>query len=68
MIKWILAKLIFKNRRTGFGLKDGVDPMPLARELLDACKGCPQARDHIKSAMRAIFEKQMEAHDDEAAD
>ena len=54
MIRRLFGWLIFKNRPRG-----GVDPMPLAKELLDACADYPIAREHTKQAMRAILEKQI---------
>ena len=54
MIRRLLRLLIFKNRPRG-----GVDPMPLAKELLIACADYPIAREHTKQAMRDILERQI---------
>ena len=58
MIRWLWTSLIFKRAASA-----GHDPMPMAKEFLTACKDYPEAREHIKAAMRAIFDRQMEQYE-----
>ena len=56
-VRRFFRKLLFKAQP---------DPLLLAKQLLAACKGLPIARGHVKEAMRAILDYQME-YDDEPA-
>jgi hypothetical protein len=63
MIAWLLDRFVYKNKNAHVDF----DSMSIAKQLFIACKNCPAAREHVKSAMRAIFECEMETIDDEAA-
>ena len=66
-LKRLWSILVLKAPPVG-AVDPDADPMPMAKQLLLACKGCPPARVHVKEAMRAIFDFQMEAYDNEQAD
>ena len=59
MIRWLLDLFVFRSdtvQSTG-------EPMAVAVRLLNVCRNIPQAQPHVKEAMRAIFEAQMEKYD-----